>query len=314
MNPAPSIIFFTVASGAGYGALFWMGLLRPFGLVPRTAGFGALAIGVALVLVMLGLLSSTAHLGRPERAWRALSQWRSSWLSREGVAAVLTFAPAGLFFLAVVGQSEWLALPAGLLAAAGAAVTVWCTGMIYASLPTIRQWHHPLVAPGYLLFGAFSGAALVAMLAGFWGAAAVPAAIAALLGAAAFVLKRCYWASVDSARPASTMETATGLGFIGKVRTLDPPHTETNYLLREMAFRIGRVHAARLRRIASLAGFAAPAVLLGLALLAGGGAVAAVLAVAAAGLATTGLLAERWLMFAEATHTVALYYGVGERR
>ena len=82
MNPAPSIIVFTVASGAGYGLLFWTGLLRALGMVPRTAGFGALAVGLALVLIMLGLLSSTAHLGRPERAWRALSQWRSSWLSR----------------------------------------------------------------------------------------------------------------------------------------------------------------------------------------------------------------------------------------
>ena len=88
MNPAPSIIFFTVASGAGYGLLFWMGLLRPLGLVPGSVGFAVAAIGLSLVLIMLGLLSSTAHLGRPERAWRALSQWRSSWLSREGVAAV----------------------------------------------------------------------------------------------------------------------------------------------------------------------------------------------------------------------------------
>jgi DMSO reductase anchor subunit len=312
MNPAPSIIFFTVASGAGYGLLFWMGLLRPLGLVPQTAGFGVLAVGLALALAMLGLLSSTAHLGRPERAWRALSQWRSSWLSREGICAIATFAPAALFFLALAGQTEWLALPTGLLAAAGAVATVWCTGMIYASLPTIRQWHHPLVAPGYLLFGAFSGAALLAALTAFWAVAMVPAAIAAALGALAFVLKRAYWASIDAGRPLATMETATGLGSIGKVRVLDPPHTETNYLLREMAFRIGRVHAARLRRIATLAGFAAPAALLALALLTGG-AFAALLAVLAVGLGTIGLIAERWLMFAEATHTVALYYGAGER-
>jgi DMSO reductase anchor subunit len=183
--------------------------------------------------------------------------------------------------------------------------------MIYASLRPIRQWHHPLVAPGYLLFGAFSGAVLLALLAAFWGAAAVPAAIAALLGAAGFVLKRAYWASVDAGPPVATMESATGLGFIGKVRPLDPPHTETNYLLREMAFRIGRVHAQRLRRIAALAGFAVPAALLALALVTGGVA-AGLLAVAAAVLAAAGLLAERWLMFAEATHTVALYYGAGE--
>jgi DMSO reductase anchor subunit len=140
----------------------------------------------------------------------------------------------------------------------------------------------------------------------------VPAAIAAVLGAAGFLLKRAYWTSVDGGRPIATMETATGLGFIGKVRTLDPPHTETNYLLREMAFRIGRVHAMRLRRIATLGGFAVPAALLLLALLSGG-VLAGILAVVAAGLMTAGMLAERWLMFAEATHTVALYYGAGEQ-
>ncbi|MBR0680569.1 dimethyl sulfoxide reductase anchor subunit [Roseomonas eburnea] len=312
MNPAPSIVFFTVASGAGYGLLFWLGILRPLGLVPGGALFGATSCGLALVLVMLGLLSSTAHLGRPERAWRALSQWRSSWLSREGVAAVATFVPAGLFFIAMVGGNEGLAAPMGLLSAVGATVTVYCTGMIYASLKTIRQWHHPLVTPGYLLFGAFSGAALLAMLAGFWGAAAAPAAIAAVLGALAFALKRAYWASVDAAPPIATAESATGLGFIGKVRPLDPPHTETNYLLREMAFRIGRVHAKRLRGIASVAGFAAPTVLLLLTLLLGG-VPAGMLAFAAAALALAGMLAERWLMFAEATHTVTLYYG-GEAR
>ncbi|MBR0672538.1 dimethyl sulfoxide reductase anchor subunit family protein [Neoroseomonas soli] len=312
MNPAPSIIFFTVASGAGYGLLFWLGLLRPLGQVPQGAGFGAAACGLALVLIMFGLLSSTAHLGRPERAWRALSQWRSSWLSREGVAAVATFAPAGLFFIAMIGGDEGLARPMGLLSAAGAAVTVYCTGMIYASLKPIRQWHHPLVTPGYLLFGAFSGAALLAMLAGFWGQAATPAAIAAVLGALAFALKRAYWASVDATPPVATAESATGLGFIGKVRPLDPPHTETNYLLREMAFRIGRAHAKRLRGIASLAGFAAPTVLLLLALLVGG-VPGGILALAAAALALAGLLAERWLMFAEATHTVAIYYGMPER-
>ena len=36
--------------------------------------------GAALTLIVIGLLSSTLHLRHPERAWRAISQWRSSWL------------------------------------------------------------------------------------------------------------------------------------------------------------------------------------------------------------------------------------------
>src|SRR5258705_3560661 len=86
MHPAYSVIFFTTASGAGYGLLFWVGLLAPLGLLPASPAFGFTALALALALITAGLLSSAAHLGRPERAWRAVSQWRSSLLSRDGVA------------------------------------------------------------------------------------------------------------------------------------------------------------------------------------------------------------------------------------
>src|SRR6188474_1537135 len=94
MHPALSVIFFTVASGAGFGMLAWLGLsaaIRP-SLPPAAAVIAEFAL--AFALTVFGLLSSTFHLGRPERAWRAFSQWRSSWLSREGVFSVATFPPA----------------------------------------------------------------------------------------------------------------------------------------------------------------------------------------------------------------------------
>ncbi|WP_149539232.1 dimethyl sulfoxide reductase anchor subunit family protein [Siccirubricoccus phaeus] len=307
MNPAPSIVFFTTASGAGYGLLFWLGLLRPLGLVPGGQGFGLTALALALVLITAGLLSSTAHLGNPRRAWRAVSQWRSSWLSREGVAALATYVPAVLFGLGLLAEMPGLTAPMGLLAALGAAATIYCTGMIYACLKPVKEWRHPLVVPGYLLLGAFSGAALLAMLGSFWGDGAVPAALALLAGLAALVVKNIYWTAIDQAPPVATAESATSLGFIGKVRPLEPPHTETNYLLREMGFRIARKHAEKLRLLALTAGFGAPAALCAFALLVGGGMGAAALTLGAA-LALAGLLVERWLMFAEATHTVTLYY------
>ncbi len=96
MYPAYSVILFTTSAGAGYGLLFLVALAAPRGMVPLSAGFGIASMGLALVLITTGLLSSTFHLGHPERAWRAMSQWRSSWLSREGVAAVLTYIPAVL--------------------------------------------------------------------------------------------------------------------------------------------------------------------------------------------------------------------------
>lgn len=308
MNPAPSIVFFTTASGAGYGLLFWLGLLRAAGLLPASPAFGLTALVLALLLITAGLLSSLKHLGRPERAWRALSQWRSSWLSREGVAAIATYLPALGFGLALLAGNAPLATFLGLAAAAGAVVTTWATGMIYGSLRTVRQWRHPIVPWGYLLFGAFCGAALLAALAAPWGAARIPAILAALLGGAAIALKSAYWEAIDAPAPADapTIESATGLGRIGATRPLDPPHTEQNWLLREMGFRVARAHRARLRRL-TLAGFGAVTLLALVALPLPGG-LATLVLVPAAALACAAMLIERWLMFAEATHTVTLFY------
>src|SRR5271165_2355947 len=81
MHPALSIVFFTTASGAGFALLLLLGLGAPLGLVPASASFGFAALAFAFLLAVAGLASSAFHLGRPERAWRAFSQWRSSWLS-----------------------------------------------------------------------------------------------------------------------------------------------------------------------------------------------------------------------------------------
>ena len=200
MHPAYSVILFTTASGAGYGLLFWLGLAHVTGRLP-VAGWDFLAaITIALGLVTLGLLSSTFHLGRPERAWRALSQWRSSWLSREGVAALATYVPAGLLMLlSLFGVGSWLSLPLALLSALGAVATVWCTGMIYASLKTIRHWRHPLVPWIYLALAAASGAVLLVLLLAFSGAplrGMSALALLALIGAG--LVKRRYWRDVDA--------------------------------------------------------------------------------------------------------------------
>ena len=311
MHPAPSIIFFTTASGAGYGLLFLLGLGAGLGLLPADPWFALGALVLALALVTLGLLSSTLHLGHPERAWRAISQWRSSWLSREGALALLTYLPAlvlGLGWLVSEPDAGWFAVP-GLLAALGAAATVWCTGMIYASLRPIRQWHQPLTAPVYLALALMSGALLLHLLLALFRLPRLAVGSLALIATIlAFGLKASYWRTIARAAPLSTPETATGLGAFGLVRMVEPPHTQTNYLLSEMGFVVARRHARKLRRLAYALGLGGGLGLTLLALLASGilaGALA--LLAALAGLASIAL--ERWLFFAEATHTVMLYYG-----
>src|SRR5438067_354154 len=311
MHPALSIIFFTTSSGAGYALLMLLGLGAPLGLVPPNASFGFAAIAIAVLLAAGGLASSAFHLGRPERAWRAFSQWRSSWLSREGVFSALTFLPAAIFGIGWVffGIRSGLVGLCGILAAVLAAATIYCTGMIYASLRPVHQWHNPWVVPNYFALGLMSALLILDFLVRLWEPRAPGMAAAlAILVIVAWWLKEGYWRSIDTTSARSTVASATLLGSRGKVRMLEPPHTEENYLLKEMGFAIARKHRARLRGIVRLAGFALPALLTLLALVIGGGVgvVAAGLAVASAGL---GLVAERWLFFAEAKHTVMLYYG-----
>lgn len=310
MRPAYSVILFTTLSGAGYGLMTVIAVLLVLGTRPPRP---LLVLGAALVLVTAGLLASTLHLGRRERAWRAFSQWRTSWLSREAVMAIVTYAAALPVAFLLAGESwSGTAARASAIAMGSACLgTVLCTAMIYASLRPVRQWRHWTVPAAYLLFALASG---VLLLNPFWAVdgvrswSAAAAAVVAL--ASAWAVRELNW-RILHARPGSlTAAGATGLTRFGTVRPLDPPHTETNYLLHEFGFHVARRHAARLRRLARLLGWAIP-----IALTLAAGALApprlleVLLLAAAAGSALAGILIERWLFFAEATHTVALYYG-----
>lgn len=294
--------------------MVWLAVLAALGMLPTDLPFGLVAFGLAFALIVAGLLSSTLHLGHPERAWRALSQWRSSWLSREGVAAILAFVPLGLFALCWIlsDRLDTVAVPIGLVGAAMGLLTIFTTSMIYASLRTIPAWHNGWTVAGYLVLGPTNGAVILALLTVTfgYGEAAITMQLAAVvllvLGLGAKVL---YWRHLHASAPVSTAGTATGLGHLGKVELTASPHDSDNYLLREMGFRIARKHAQKLRRIAILLGFVVPIFTLAGAIVMPGGAVATILSLLAWLACQTGIATERWLFFAEAKHVVTLYYG-----
>ena len=307
MKPALSVIFFTVMSGTGYGLWCLLGAALCVGTYP-IAGNGILVpLLLGFVLVTAGLLASTSHLGRPERAWRALSQWRSSWLSREGIASLVTYLPMlALAWLAFIRHTGIGVRVAGVLLALCALVTLWCTANIYRSLKTIRAWRTRQVLPLYFAFALLSG--------GLWLwtwlalspyaviGLAFPLALAALAVIAA-VLKTDYWHRID-AQPVNTAGHATGLESLGHVRAFEGPVTEESYLTREMAFVLARKHSERLRRIALALFGVLPAFGIVTALVTG----IAWVALAAAIACIAGLFVERWLFFAEARHAVAAFF------
>ena len=306
MHPAFSIIVFTTFSGLGYGlaAVIGLGLLDPAATATKCAH------ALALALISAGLLSSTGHLGNPQRAWRAFSQWRSSWLSREGVMAIVTFVPLLVSAWACVFEGRYLPLP-GLVGTLLCIVTVYCTAMIYASLKSVQAWYTRLTPACYLLFAAAGGFVLASVFAFAGGGnTRVLPLLAVLFLIVAWATKLRWRERMKSLVPLSTPESATGLGNIGRVRLFERPHAMENYLTSEMGFRVARKHADKLWCIALLLGGIVPAVLLlALAMLAGEGPLATGIA-ALAGLAfAVGILVERWLFFAEARHAVMNYYG-----
>lgn len=311
MHPALSVIIFTTASGAGYGLLALTGILVWNGIMPMDRSLGLVVLGLGLGLVTGGLLSSTYHLGHPERAWRAFSQWRSSWLSREGVAAVITYIPACIlaWVWLVDGQASFLGAWSGLALSILSLVTIFCTAMIYRSLAPIPQWYNPLTVPCYLTFGIMTGVLLLnAVLFIFGNGASIVTIFAVVFSLAGLLVKVAYWHHVDGHQPASTTETATGLQGMGRVQPFEAPHSADNYLMKEMGFSVARKHAAKLRRMSLVLGFIAPLVFNAAAMVMAPGA-AGMLAILAVLSAAAGIFIERWLFFAQAKHAVTLYYG-----
>jgi len=308
MHPAFSVIFFTVASGAGFG-LFSLLFIADFFKLGGSFSSDQLVAGglIALALVVFGLLSSTFHLANPKNAWRAFSRFRTSWLSREGVFAVV-FMPLALIYLASImfDAPQWLRVSSGFLTAVMAWITVFSTGMIYACLKTIRQWNTPLVPANYLALGYASGSLLLLLGAVIAGLDTTPyIAMAALIMAIAAVLKAIYYFWIRSPGLSPTINTATGLTR-AKVKLLDTGHTHGTFLTQEFGFQIARQKAGLLKVVVFVLGFVLPGLMLVWVFNQQGGQAAAIIA-AVAGLA--GAAVERWLFFAEARHVVNLYHG-----
>jgi DMSO reductase anchor subunit len=254
---------------------------------------------------------SVGHLARPDRAWRAFTQWRSSWLSREAclmVTAKVTF----LIYLAL-----WLLLDIrvpvlGWIAAALSGATVYATAMIYAQLRTVPRWSATPTPHLFLVLaltgGVLAGSAIKALIGLDIPTGYILLWLLVATGTAIWWQTRA--AGARRGFNGSSAETATGLTGLGQVRLLEPPHTGSNYLLKEMAYQVGRARAYQLRKIAAFLGFLTPVLLAVLAYAFQSLDFAAPFLLLALASHLAGIAALRWLFFAEAEHVQALYYGM----
>ncbi|MDX5333815.1 MAG: dimethyl sulfoxide reductase anchor subunit [Gammaproteobacteria bacterium] len=309
MHPAFSVIFFTVTSGAGFGLFTLLAILHVFGLVDMTQETILWAGIIGIVLVAVGLMSSTFHLANPKNAWRAFFRFKTSWLSREGVFAVLFYPFALLYLLGVFLQGadiNGFFGAMGLIGAALAVITIFSTGMIYGCLKTIRQWNTALTPANYIFMGLALGALLMvsalsyqegADVMGVTGLTVTLLAIAALAKAVYY-----FWVAKVTG---PTINTATGFTRAA-VRLLDTGHTAGTFLTEEFGYEPDHSVVTALKTLVFALGFGLPILLLALVLAGQAGVGIAVWATVSAFL---GIIAERWLFFAEARHVVNLYHG-----
>ena len=307
MRPAWSVILFTTLAGAGQGLFLALFAADAYdaarGQASLAPAFVAASLAASFALVGGGLLASFFHLGHPERAWRSAAMWRTSWLSREVIALPLFMA-----LVAAYGVLHWLgrlqdALAVGGLAALACAALFACTGMIYACLKFLQEWHTPLTLANFILLGSASGLTAAAALAAWLQPVlARPYAAAALIvGALGYLTRLASLSRNARLRPKSTLATAIGIKH-PRIVQIAQGAMGGSFNTRE--FFHGRprevVRATRWTFLALM--FPLPALPLALA-------PDAVWALCMAFLTQyAGLLAERWYFFAEARHPQNLYY------
>ncbi|MFT4716389.1 MAG: DMSO reductase anchor subunit [Paracoccaceae bacterium] len=288
MHPSASVIIFTSLSGLGFGLMFWLGFGRPDVTGWTAFWFFFIAYGLSVG----GLISSTLHLGNPQRAMKAFSQWRTSWLSREGIAAVATLLLTAPYAIGLIFYETSLTI-LGWISGILALLTIFTTSKIYNQLKTVPRWNMPLTPALFLVYALAGGGLLAGQI-----------TIATVLLLALTALQLAAWQMGDKAfaKAGHTLETATGLGHLGKMRLLESPHSNPNYLMREMVHIVGRKHALKLRAISIITlGIFPVAILLFLPF-------SHMLASVAVVSHIIGLFVSRWLFFAEAEHVVGLYY------
>jgi len=319
MHPALSVIFLTTLIGTGQGlflALFSGQTYSAVNLLPsQHSSFYIIGSVLALALLIGGLMASFFHLGHPERAWRAASQWRTSWLSREVIA--LPIAMGLVFFYGVFHWLNWevdlfgnqlpgqVTLIIGAMASVAVFLLYLCTAMIYASIKFLQEWASSLTVLNYILLGGASGFTLATAIAaynaptlvGFYGGWAIILTVAGLITRGLSLYRNANLKAVSSVQTAigvrhnQIQQKAMGM-MGGSYNTREYFHGKTAAFLKSVKY-IFLVLVFPLPVILIVAGMKADSVLLLL---------------LAFAVQYVGLLFERWFFFAQANHPQNLYY------
>ena len=289
MHPAPSIILFTVLSGFGFGLISIIGLLQFLSVISMFDLIIYSIIGV--IFATVGLVSSFFHLANKKNAIKSLSQWQTSWLSREAIASIFCL-------LIVFGNIIWAVYQNNYVSEVGVVLfflslfTIFTTSMIYAQLKTVPSWNNALT-PAIFVCAALTGGAI--LLTDY-------ASLVLLLVYGTLQISFWYIADRGFQDKETSVGTALGYNKNEEIRAFDVAHTNRNYLLNEMVYKVARKHSVKIRYISFFMAFVFP---MSLILIFPNNFSVSVSAIT---IHLIGIYFSRWLFFAEAKHSVSFYY------
>ena len=308
MHPSKSIIFFTVISGTGYGIFIGLLFNILFIEISYSLNYKLFISLVSFLMIVLGLLSSTLHLGHPERAWRAFSQWKSSWLSREGLVSVITFFPMVLFYYFWINNINGYVFLLIILCIFSL-LTIFCTGQMYATLKTIPSWNNSLVTPIYIFNGITVGSLFVYSINFYFNYNIFLyekfIIITIILN---LLLKISYWILIRQ-KTDTNIQTAVGIKS-KNISFFEGPHTGKNYLTTEMINKSNNKNNNFLRLTFCILTFIIPLYMINqYSTLIVDQFILKLSMIFVFILALVGMIIERYLFFIQSKHVVGLYYG-----
>jgi len=306
MNPAMSVVIFTTLCGAAQGLVVTLAVLVLGGALDASNATVNSGLVLAGVMLLASLAASFLHLGRPERAWRAVMMWRTSWLSREVIVLPLFTATVGLWWLT---QALGHFVPLLPVICVLVSVLLWyCTAMVYMCIRFLQEWAHPLTLINYTLIGLSSGlilsGALLALI-GPQGVAVQVAPFALVITIVAWIARALSLRRNRTIRHASTLQSAIGVRA-RDIKQISMGMSAGSFNTREFFHPASRAVLKNIKWGFIVLGFAVPAVLVAWFLVSHDRSAWLI----AFPLQYLGLLCERWFFFAQARHPQNLYYQV----
>lgn len=320
MNPPFSVVFLTTLIGMGQGCFILLiieQLKENLALSQTSPTYLIYSAATVMCLLIAGLIASFFHLGHPERAWRAVAGWRTSWLSREVLALpafmgiVMVYLLLNLFpvfDIKISGLNMNLSILIGICGIFFALLLYFCTSMIYVSIRFLQQWNSRFTIANFMLIGLSSGAILLLTLQYIYNATidGFSLTVAILITGAAAITRVLSIKRNQQLRPKSTIQTALGINNNNIKQTSSGAIAPT---FNRHQFNHGKslFFLRNIRVILFVFAFIIPVALLFLIAVNLAAPVTIVITIICQYL---GLIAERWYFFADANHPQNLYYQV----